>query len=171
MAGATAPGAKRDASHSLRYLPKPGALLDAWAEKHRLDSYQIHRYYRWMADLDALASSIGAAVEQQEISYAVTLTLGAIHRAPFVTQMDKIALLIPNNVDLNKLASDCRLQTAEERYNVLLLATNTEGPLLYRQKQDGLWIASDIQLYLDLIASPGRGREQAKRLRQERLAF
>lgn len=33
---------------SLRRLPEPGKLLDAWAEKYRLDVYRIHHYYRWM---------------------------------------------------------------------------------------------------------------------------
>ena len=131
----------------------------------------MHRYYHWMPDLDALAASIGEAAEQQEASTAVTLMLGAMHRAPFVTQTEQVALLLPDSVDLKRLAADCRLQSAEEGYNVLLLVTRTEGPLMYRQKQDNLWLASDIQLYLDLFASPGRGREQAQHLRQERIGF
>jgi hypothetical protein len=32
-------------------------------------------------------------------------------------------------------------------------------------------LASDIQLYLDLINMPGRGREQAEHLRMERIGF
>jgi hypothetical protein len=156
---------------SLRQLPKPGALLDAWAEKHRLESYALHRYYRWMTDLNTLAMAIGEAVEQQGASYAVTLTLGAMHRAPFVTQTEQIALLLPGALDLERLEADARLQTADQGYNVLLLTTRTAGPLLYRQKQDDLWVASDIQLYLDLCASAGRGREQAEHLRRERIGF
>jgi len=156
---------------SLRRVPKPGALLDAWAAHHRLDSYLIHRYYRWMADLDVLAAAIGAAIEQQKAAYAATLTLGALHRAPFVTQTQQIALLHTAGLDLPRLTADCQLQPAEEGYNVLLLATPNEGPLLYKQKVDTLWIVSDIQLYLDLSAAPGRSREQAAHLRRERIGF
>lgn len=156
---------------SLRRVPKPGALLDAWAEKHRLESYSIHRYYRWMKDLNELAVAIGEAAEQQGASYAVTLMLAAMHRAPFVTQTEQIALLLPGSADLKRLSSDSQLQAVDEGYNVLLLTTRTEGPLMYRQKQDNLWLASDIQLYLDLKASPGRGREQAEHLRRERIGF
>lgn len=156
---------------SLRRVPKPGGLLDAWRAHHRLEAYAMHRYYRWMGDLDALAAAIGGAIEQQNASYAVTLTLGAMHRAPFVTQTQQVALLYPTGLDLQRLAGDGQLQPAEEGYNVLLLATPNDGPLLYRQKEDALWIASDIQLYLDLVVAPGRGREQAEHLRRERIGF
>ncbi len=156
---------------SLRHVPKPGALLDAWAEQHRLASYTAHRYYRWMSDLDTLARTVGDAIEQQNASYAVTLMLGAIHRVPFVTHTEQAALLLPDHIDLSRLASDCRLKAADEGYNLLLLTTHTDGPLMYSQNQDDLWLASDIQLYLDLHASSGRAREQAIHLRQERIGY
>jgi hypothetical protein len=156
---------------SVRKLVNLGALLDAWAEKHRLDAYQSYRYYRWMSDLDDLASAIGKAVEKQRGPYAVTLTLGAMHRAPFVTQTEQVAILIEAGVDVNRLASDCQLKPAEEGYNVLLLSDRTATPFMYRQTLDNLWVADDIQLYLDLFASAGRGREQAEHLRRERLKF
>lgn len=157
---------------SLRRLLNPEALLDAWADKHRLEtSYTSHRYYRWMSDLDTLTLAIGEAIEQQGASYAVTLIQGAMHRAPFLTQMEQATLLLPDTVDLKRLASDCRLQTAETGYNALLISTRSQAPLMYRQHQDNLWLASDIQIYLDLFASPGRGREQAEHLRRERIGF
>lgn len=55
--------------------------------------------------------------------------------------------------------------------NVLLLGTPNEGSLLYRQQEDTLWVASDIQLYLDLVVGAGRNREQAAHLRRERIGF
>lgn len=159
--------------HSLRWLNAPGKLLDAWAEKHRLDASPIHRYYRWMTDLDKLAAAIGEAVEGQGAAYGVTLGVGALHRAPFLTHVEQLALWIPASVDWERLAADCRLKAAEEGPNVLLLSTRTEGPLMYRQKGENVdfWLVSDIQLYLDLYASPGRNKEQAEHLRRERIGF
>ena len=156
---------------SLRRLPEPGKLLDAWAEKHRLDAFPIHRYYRWMADLDKLAGTIGTAVEEQASSYAVTLGSGALHRAPFLTQVEQIALWLPKGVEVERLAQTCGLKSADEGPNVLLLSARDDAPFLYRQQVGNLWIASDIQLYLDLSASAGRGREQADHLRRERIGF
>jgi hypothetical protein len=156
---------------SLRRLSLPGKLLDAWAEKHRLDAFPIHRYYRWMGDLDKLAGAIGNALEEQGSSYAVTLGLGALRRAPFLTQIEQIALWLPKDVEVERLAATCRLKPAEEGPNVLLLSARDEAPFLYRQQVETLWIASDIQLYLDVSASAGRGREQAEHLRRERIGF
>ena len=53
----------------------------------------------------------------------------------------------------------------------MLLSARDEALFLYRQKVDDLWIASDIQLYLDLWVSLGRGREQAEHLRREKIGF
>jgi len=156
---------------SLRQLPEPGKLLDAWAEKYHLDVFLIHRYYRWMGELDKLAGTIGSAAEGQGSAYAITLGSGALHRAPFLTQVEQTALWLPKGVDVERLAQGCRLQPAEEGPNVLLLSARDEAPFLYRQKVDDLWVASDIQLYLDLWASAGRGREQAEHLRRERIGF
>ena len=61
-----------------------------------------------MRDLDELAATIEAAVEQQNSSYAVTLTLGALHRSPFVTQTQQIALLHSpeiNQINLRRLVN------------------------------------------------------------------
>ena len=156
---------------SLRRLPEPGKLLDAWVEKHRLDAFAIYRYYRWIADLNKLAAVIGSTAEEQRSSYAVTLGLGAMHRAPFLTQVDQIALWLPKSLEVERLAQTCQLKAAEEGPNVLVLSARNEAPFLYRQKVDDLWIVSDVQLYLDLWASPGRGREQADHLRRERIGF
>ena len=156
---------------SLRRLSVPGKLLDAWAEKHRLNALSIHRYYRWTPELDKLAEIIGAAAEEQGSSYAVTLGMGAARRAPFLTRAEPLALWLPECVKIERLAASCRLQPADEGANVLLLGARDEAPFLYRQQVDGLWVANDIQLYLDLLASPGRGREQAEHLRREKIGF
>lgn len=120
--------------------------------------------------MDKLAGTIGSAAEEQGSAYAITLGSGALHRAPFLTQIEQTALWLPKSADVERIAQKCRLQPAEEGPNVLLSARD-EAPFLYRQKVDDLWIASDIQLYLDLWASADRGREQAEHLRRERIGF
>jgi hypothetical protein len=156
---------------SLRKLTEPGKLLDMWADRHKLTAYDVHRLYRWSTDPDQLALDIGNAVELQGDSYAATLALGAMHRAPFLTESDQVALLVPKAMDAARLAAQRQLKPAEDGWNVLLLGTKNDAALMYRQKDDGLWIASDIQIYLDLKASSGRGKEQAEHLRRERLGF
>ena len=55
--------------------------------------------------------------------------------------------------------------------NVILRMTDERWPLMQRQERDGLAVASDVQLYLDLMASPRRGRELAQRIREQRLRW
>ena len=156
---------------SLRRLIDPGALLDAWSQQHQMDSYTVHRYYRWTSDLTELATMLGAAIEAQGAPWALTQLLGAMQRAPFVTNTEHIAFLVPGSLDIKELALTTNLKPADEGYNVVFLVPNTEGPLLYRHQEANMSLASDIQLYLDLINMPGRGREQAEHLRMERIGF
>lgn len=156
---------------SIRKLTAPDALLDAWAAKHRLKDYGIQRYYRWSGSLEELALALGESLEQKGIPYAATLTLGALHRASYLSDLNELAFLLPAQADLRALVAEHKLQTAEEGANVLFLRTKTDGAFLYRQRCEGLWVASDVQLYLDLWASPGRGKEQAAHLRRERLVM
>ena len=114
---------------------------------------------------------LGESLEKQEIPYAATLTLGALHRAPHLSELSELAFLLPAQADLTALVAEHKLQPAEEGANILFLRTKLDGPFLYRQRCEGLWVASDVQLYLDLWASPGRGKEQAAHLRRERLAI
>ena len=45
------------------------------------------------------------------------------------------------------------------------------GELLFREFVNGIWLASAVQVYLDLMRSEGRAREMAKHLRHERIGF
>jgi DNA-binding transcriptional regulator YhcF (GntR family) len=155
----------------VRHLTRPAALLDIWAQNHRLDQYEIRHYYRRMPDADTLTRTIGSAVEAQGGTYAATLSAGAMHRAPFLSELGQTSILVPADMDLDQLALDARLEPVDQGYNVLLLATRNRGPLMYRQREGDLWVANDVQIYIDLYASPGRGRQQADHLRRERIGI
>ena len=51
------------------------------------------------------------------------------------------------------------------------LVTRERSPLLFRRRIGECWVASDVQLYLDLFSWPARGKEQARHLRAERLPY
>ena len=50
-------------------------------------------------------------------------------------------------------------------------AVKSSGELLFRELVDGIWLASPVQVYLDLMRGEGRAREMAKHLRQEKIGF
>jgi hypothetical protein len=50
-----------------------------------------------------------------------------------------------------------------------MLVPDDEDVLFVRQKVDGDFVVSDIQLYLDLASHPTRGEENAEYLLEQRL--
>ncbi len=156
---------------TVRRLIEPGALLDAWAERHRLDEYQQSRFHRWTRHPTDLVRSIAQACERLDSDYALTLASGAQFVAPYATDPGRLTLLVPESLPLADFSSAAELKPVDEGENVVLFRTKQATPLMFRQRANDFWIASDIQLYLDLWAWPQRGKEQAQHLRQEQIGF
>ena len=156
---------------AVRVLRQPGALLDAWADAHSLALYRPHRYHRWARDPEQLLRAIGRALDEAGVEYALTRDAGARLVAPFVTVAERLAFLVADAPGLDHAAAAADLHPADDGDNIAFLATRDHWPLLFRRQIDGVWVASDVQLYLDLWVSPARGREQARHLRAERLGY
>jgi len=62
-------------------------------------------------------------------------------------------------------------RVVEEGANLAVIETKSAGDLLFREQLDGTWLASPIQVYLDLLRSEGRAKEMAQNLRRERIPF
>ncbi|MDP2222604.1 MAG: hypothetical protein Q8K34_20795, partial [Hydrogenophaga sp.] len=58
-----------------------------------------------------------------------------------------------------------------EGANLAVIETKSAGELLFRERQEGLWLASPIQIYLDLLRGEGRSKEMAEHFRKERIGF
>lgn len=156
---------------AVRQLIEPGALLNAWAERYSLEEYQRLRFHRWTRCRSDLIETIARACEQLDSDYAFTLATGARFVAPYATDPGRVTLLVPESLPLTDFSLAAELKPVEEGENVLLFRTKQTNPLMFRQRADEFWIASNIQLYLDLWAWPQRGKEQAQHLRLERIGF
>lgn len=154
-----------------RRVVEPGRLLDAWAEAHTLREYKAYGYYAWTQSLPRLRSRICLTMEEIGITYALTLASGAELTAPFMTQVETLSILVPNETPLDSLTERLDLKPVDAGANINILVTAGRAPLLCRRQIESVWVASDIQLYLDLNALPARGKEQAQHLRRERLSF
>lgn len=55
--------------------------------------------------------------------------------------------------------------------NLAIIEAKSPGELLFREQVGDIWLASPIQVYLDLLRSEGRAKEMAEHLRQERIGF
>ena len=73
-------------------------------------------------------------------------------------------------------AADRALGALDARFvdqgaNLALIEVKSPWELLFREFVNGIWLASAVQVYLDLMRSEGRAREMAKHLRGERIGF
>jgi hypothetical protein len=158
---------------SVRVLREPGALLDAWAASYSLERYQHVRYHRWASSQVDLLDAVLPALSQNGIEHALTLDSGASLVAPYATPGDRAWIIVPSSAvgPLEEIAREVGLRRVDEGERVTFLVTRERSPLLFRRQIDGNWVASDVQLYLDLHAWPMRGQEQAQHLRAERLPY
>lgn len=67
------------------------------------------------------------------------------------------------------VALDARV--VSEGANLIVTETKSAAELLFRQQVGGAWLASPIQVYLDLLRGEGRAKEMAEHLRRERIGF
>lgn len=156
---------------SVRVLREPALLLDAWASAHSLDAYRFRRYYRWAQSWPLLREAVCTALEGTESEYAVTLSAGAELVAPFATTVERLTLIVPESVPLQQVIEAAELRPVEDGENIAFMLTPERSPFLFRRRVSDVWVASPIQLYLDLAAWPQRGREQAQHLRSQELPY
>ena len=155
----------------VRYVKTPGALLDEWAENYPLKQYEARGYYYWAQSYEKLTKDVTAELRGQGVEYALTLASGAALVAPFVTGVERLSIIVPVTTDLDSISQRMDLKGAEKGANVTFLMTREKSPLMLRQRKGEVWVASNIQLYLDLWNWPARGKEQARHLREERIQF
>ncbi|MCE7875386.1 hypothetical protein DYH09_34165 [bacterium CPR1] len=158
--------------HTLRYLRNPGGLLDAWSEVHSLDDYVSHPLHVLAASPDERDRLVLEFLESHSMVYALTLEAGALRVAPYVTGFGVLSVLVSADVAWERSLKGTRLRPVSEGANVIFWAQRRGlAPLMGRREVDGVWVASDVQLYLDLWSWPRRGKEQAEHLRRERLGY
>lgn len=109
-------------------------------------------------------------LEQAGVVHAVTLDAGAGLVAPLMTQEpERVHVICASRPDLP--LKKHRIREVDEGANLILLHPVRSEPERFRQRVDDVWVASNVQLYLDLMASPRRGADQAAHIRQKLLRF
>lgn len=161
---------------TVRQLVEPGALLDEWAQQHTLRDYETQRYYALASTPAALENLLEKTLSRSQAEYALTLEAGALRMAPLRTgPLERWSVLTSAPDELAAVLTPAGFRRVDEGENLQLLVTTsahtTPTALHAREELAGLWVASPVQLYLDLIASPRRGKEQARHVRAERLGY
>jgi len=146
----------------------PRELLSRWAAYHDFNLLNdAEAYHSMEGDLDSLIGKL-PSIESGKLRYALTLHVGASLIAPYVRPA---SLHIYVEGGGGSLVKRLGLRPAELGGNVYLVHPYDEGVYYGVQRVRGVYVVSNVQLYVDLYNYPARGREAAEHLRKEAIGF
>ncbi|MBS3961205.1 MAG: hypothetical protein KGZ61_05140 [Sandarakinorhabdus sp.] len=155
-----------------RHLRESAALLDAWVKQVKADRTPVlRRYYVPATKPDTLPMQVAVALEGRGVDYAISHEAAAQRLAPFLSSVPQVRLRLLSGQAADTALSDLGARLVSEGANLALIETKSAGELLFCERQDGLWLASPIQIYLDLIRGERRSKEMAEHFRKEKIGF
>jgi len=155
-----------------RHLREPAALLNAWAKQLATTRPPaLRRYYVPGTKADTLAARIGQVFDAHDVQYEVSYEAAAQRYAPFLSNISQVRARVLIDANADAAIGDLGARVVNEGANLGIIDAKSPGELLFRDRVDGLWLASPIQIYLDLLRGEGRSKEMAEHFRKERIGF
>lgn len=155
-----------------RHLREPAALLDAWTRQlTAIRPPTLRRYYVPGTKADMLAARIGQVFDAHGVEYAISHEAAAQHHAPFLSSVSQVRVRVLIGASADAAIGDLGARVVNEGANLAIIEAKSPGELLFRERVGGLWLASPIQIYLDLLRGEGRSKEMAEHFRKERIGF
>ena len=154
-----------------RHVPDPGRVLDAWAKQAGSEPpLPLRRYFVPGRKDAALLREVAEAFEEAGVEYAFTHEAAGNQYSPFLTHVAQLRMRVRPGPALDKALGSLKARSVDEGANLALIDDADGAGLMFREKkQDGVWLASPYQTYIDLMRAAGQGRskELAQHLRQE----
>lgn len=155
-----------------RILQEPGALLDAWAKQVEvMRPLAMRRYFVPSVRAEGLVQKFAEVCAAPKTEYAITHEAAGQLYAPFLSTVSQVHCRVMAGAPADRVLGALDAHVVDHGANLVIIEVNSSGELLFRELKDGIWLASPVQVYLDLIRGEGRSREMAKHLRQERIGF
>lgn len=157
----------REKDRSIK-VTEPGRLIRDWAENWSIERNGISRYFSFGRGSKDVIAELANTAKEQGVEYALTGLAGAYFVAPFV-RSDEVWSYVKR--DAERLVKALDLRPVSSGANVVLLSPYDSGVFQGAREISGVRVVSDVQLYVDLLKFPGRGREQAEELRDRYLPW
>ena len=155
-----------------RHLREPGALLDAWAKQLAvMRPLAMRRYFVPLVRADGLVQKFAEVCAAHEAEYAITHEAAGQRYAPLLSTVVQMRCRMMAGAAANGALGAIDARIVDRGANLAVIEIRSSGELLFRELVDGIWLASPVQVYLDLMRGEGRAREMAKHLRQEKFGF
>jgi hypothetical protein len=149
-------------------LISPSGLLDLWGENYSVDENPRESFFSFIRSPAEFQEQFAAIASKRRLNYAFTLHSGASLITPFVRYTDVHFYLLG---DTGPIIAAMDLRPVETGGTVHVLHPFDEGVLYRTQEVQGKRVVGNVQLYLDLLRYPARGKEQADVLRKKKLSF
>jgi hypothetical protein len=155
-----------------RHLREPSALLDAWAKQLATTRPPtVRRYYVPGTKSDALETRIGQVFGAHDVEYAISHEAAAQRYTPFLSNVSQVRARVLSGANADAAIGELNARPVSEGANFSVIEAKSLGELLFREQLGNLWLASPIQIYLDLLRGEGRAKEMAEHFRKERIGF
>ena len=155
-----------------RYLQEPGALLDAWVnELAGMRPLSLRRYFVPSAGGEGLMEKFAEVCAESKADYAITHEAAGQRYAPFLSTVSEVRCRLLDGPAAVRALGALDARRVDQGANLAVIEVQSPGELLFRQMVNGIWLASAVQVYLDLMRGEGRARELAKHLRREGIGF
>jgi len=150
----------------VRRVVEPGALLDLWAEENddrsnRTTAFVLARSSEQLAK--RTAELLGGA----GIGYSLTGSAAAALVAPLATSIPTVRIWVSRADPTEGILNEIGAERVESGFNLALDTSKDDVALRFPTTRAGMNIVNPFRLYVDLLADPQRGIEQAKHLREE----
>ncbi len=155
-------------------LSRPLDLLNDWAESYSFAGRsELRPFFSPAANPEQVIGRLASLPAGAIPRYALSLHAGASLVAPFA-EYHEVHLYVDPMQPREEIERVWRealdLQPVDTGGNVYLISPYyKEGAFFGSRQIDGVWVVSDVQLYVDLYNYPIRGREQAEYVKRKRL--
>jgi hypothetical protein len=157
--------------HKQRRLVRPDDVLNAWVKfVETRKAPKQHRYYIPHSSLD-LTYKVPQVFEQYQVEYELTGEAAAQHYAPWLTQISTLRIRNVFSENADAALGELGAKSTSEGANLSVFEVGSSKDILHRKREDSVWYAHPIQVYLDLLRLEGRARDAANHLREERIKF
>jgi len=149
-------------------LEDPARLLETWRDEYHKHAPKWARYVARVVSVDELTRKLKIAAIHHGIRYALSGPCGASLISPYLPPT-----MVHCYTDVLKaeFLEELKADPVPSEGNLLIRGVGQENEFIGSREIKGVYVVSDLQLYLDLWAMGGRGQEAAEELRRERLGF
>jgi hypothetical protein len=155
-----------------RQLNQPAALLGEWSKQHLLAPPPPPlRYFVPNLKGEQLAADFARLCETNGVEYTLTSEVAAQRYAPYLSTITQVRARLAANPAAENVLAQLKAKAVTEGANLVIIDAKSKGDFLFKKRVGEAWLASPIQVYLDLLVGEGRAKDMADHLRREVIGF